>query len=205
MHAKVITYHLKPFTLIGATTRAGLLTGALRTRFGLSHRLEYYTRDNLVEILERAMSRLGITGVPPEALGEIAKRSRGTPRIGLRLMRRARDFAQVKRNGRLDSEAVAEALHLEGVDDQGLDTLDRLYLRTLITTYDGGPAGLEALAASMGEDPGTLEDVVEPYLLQIGFLARTRQGRQVTAAGRAWVGASEARGLFDSSPPNKSS
>ena len=189
VHAKVITYHLKPFTLIGATTRAGLLTGALRSRFGLTHRVDYYEHEELVEILHRALARLGIDGVPTDAVNEIAKRSRGTPRIGLRLMRRARDFAQVKRDGRLDVEVVAEALALEGVDDQGLDALDRLYLSTLISTYEGGPAGLEAIAATMGEDPGTLEDVVEPYLLQIGFLARTRQGRQVTPAGRDWLGA----------------
>ena len=197
VHAKVVTYHLKPFTLIGATTRAGLLTGALRSRFGLSHRIDYYQHDELVEILQRALARLGINEVPADAVQEIAKRSRGTPRIGLRLMRRARDFAQVKRYGRLDMQVVAEALELEGVDDHGLDALDRLYLSTLMNTYGGGPAGLEAIAASMGEDPGTLEDVVEPYLLQIGFLARTRQGRQITAAGQDWVG--------ESSPGNSGS
>ena len=120
--------------------------------------------------------------------GEIAKRSRGTPRIGLRLMRRARDFAQVKREGRLDMEVVAEALELEGVDDHGLDSLDRLYLSTLIKTYAGGPAGLEAIAATMGEDPGTLEDVVEPYLLQTGLLMRTPRGRCLSTAGWAYLG-----------------
>ena len=198
IHAKVITYHLKPFTLIGATTRAGLLTGALRSRFGLSHRLDYYEQEELFQILVRAMSRLGIDKVPEDAIHEIAKRSRGTPRIGLRLMRRVRDFAQVRRKGCLDSAVVAEALELEGVDDAGLDALDRLYLTTLISVYDGGPAGLEAIAATMGEDPGTLEDVVEPYLLQIGFLARTRQGRQVTPAGRNWLDAAgeASSGLF---------
>ncbi|MBG85054.1 MAG: Holliday junction branch migration DNA helicase RuvB [Phycisphaerae bacterium] len=187
IHAKVITYNLKPFTLIGATTRAGLLTGALRSRFGLSHRIDYYQQDELVEILARALGRLGIEGVPTEAIDEIARRSRGTPRIGLRLMRRVRDFAQVRHNGKLTPEVVMEALALEGVDDAGLDKLDRTYLSTLIRVYQGGPAGLEAIAATMGEDPGTLEDVVEPYLLQIGFMARTRQGRQITPEGRNWV------------------
>lgn len=187
IHAKVITYNLKPFTLIGATTRAGLLTGALRSRFGLSHRIDYYKQSELVDILGRALSRLGIDGVPTEAIDEIARRSRGTPRIGLRLMRRVRDFAQVRHGGKLDPQVVTEALALEGVDDAGLDKLDRMYLSTLIRVYQGGPAGLEAIAATMGEDPGTLEDVVEPYLLQIGFMARTRQGRQITPEGRNWL------------------
>ena len=187
IHAKVITYNLKPFTLIGATTRAGLLTGALRSRFGLSHRIDYYQQEELVDIVARALGRLGIEGVPTEAINEIARRSRGTPRIGLRLMRRVRDFAQVRHGGKLDPQVVMDALSLEGVDDAGLDKLDRMYLSTLIRVYQGGPAGLEAIAATMGEDPGTLEDVVEPYLLQIGFMARTRQGRQITPEGRSWL------------------
>ena len=187
IHAKVITYNLKPFTLIGATTRAGLLTGALRSRFGLSHRIDYYQQEELVDIVARALGRLGIEGVPTEAINEIARRSRGTPRIGLRLMRRVRDFAQVRHGGKLNPQVVMDALALEGVDDAGLDKLDRMYLSTLIRVYQGGPAGLEAIAATMGEDPGTLEDVVEPYLLQIGFMARTRQGRQITPEGRSWL------------------
>jgi Holliday junction DNA helicase RuvB len=187
VHAKIITYNLKPFTLIGATTRAGLLTGALRSRFGLTHRIDYYDQNDLREILNRAMVRIGLAGTSPAVLDEIAKRSRGTPRIALRLMRRVRDFAQVKCDGRIDETVVEQALALERVDDAGLDDLDRLYMRTLVKVYDGGPAGLEAIAASLGEDPGTLEDVVEPYLLQIGYLARTRQGRTVTPAGRAWI------------------
>ena len=187
IHAKVITYNLKPFTLIGATTRAGLLTGALRSRFGLSHRIDYYKQDELVDILDRALTRLGIDEVPKDAINEIARRSRGTPRIGLRLMRRVRDFAQVRYEGKLTPEIVTEALSLEGVDNAGLDKLDRMYLATLVKVYQGGPAGLEAIAATMGEDPGTLEDVVEPYLLQIGFMARTRQGRQITSEGQNWL------------------
>jgi holliday junction DNA helicase RuvB len=185
MHAKVITYHLKPFTLIGATTRAGLLTGALRSRFGITHHLQFYSREDLLKILRRAAVLLGVGEVSDAALMTIAERSRGTPRVTLRLLRRVRDFAQVRARGRIDESVIAEALALEGVDELGLDPLDRAYLRTIGTVYQGGPVGLEAIAATLSEDAGTLEDVVEPYLLQIGFLARTRQGRKLTprAAG----------------------
>ncbi len=192
MHAKVVTYHLKPFTLIGATTRAGLLSSALRSRFGLSHRLDYYETEALESILERAMKFMGIESITPDAKVRIAERSRGTPRICLRLLRRVRDFAQVQNNGRIDAEAVTGALALEGVDEMGLDTLDRAYMQTVMKVYDGGPVGLEAIAATMGEDATTLEDLVEPYLLQIGHLARTRQGRQLTGAARDWL---EARSI----------
>ena len=181
-HAKTISIALAPFTLIGATTRAGLLSGPLRNRFGISHHLRFYTNKELLQILRRAVDQLGLGGVGEAALSAIAGRSRGTPRVTLRLLRRVRDFAQVRAAGRIDEHVVADALALEGVDERGLDHLDRAYLRTLARIYAGGPAGLEALAATMGDDAGTLEDVVEPYLLQIGFLARTRQGRQLTPA-----------------------
>ncbi len=187
MHAKVVTYHLKPFTLIGATTRAGLLSGALRSRFGLSHRLDYYETEALESILERAMQYMGIETMTPDAKVHIAERSRGTPRICLRLLRRVRDFAQIRNDGCIDAEVVAGALALEGVDELGLDTLDRAYMQTIMKVYDGGPVGLEAIAATMGEDASTLEDLVEPYLLQIGHLARTRQGRQLTGSARDWL------------------
>ena len=180
MHAKVITYHLKPFTLIGATTRAGLLTGALRSRFGITHHLQFYSEGDLLKILKRAANLLSISGIPQGALATIAARSRGTPRIALRLLRRVRDFAQVRAKGAIDERVIVDALALEGVDGLGLDNLDRSYLRTIGTVYSGGPVGLEAIAATLNEDSGTLEDVVEPYLLQIGFLARTRQGRRLT-------------------------
>jgi Holliday junction DNA helicase RuvB len=173
----VITYQLKPFTLIGATTRAGLLTGALRSRFGITHHLEFYEPAELMTILTAAVDRLGMERVDDSALSTIAQRSRGTPRVTLRLLRRVRDFAQVRTKGRIDASVVGEALELEGVDHLGLDELDRGYLRTLAGVYEGGPAGLETIAATMNEDAGTLEDLVEPYLLQQGFLARTRQGR----------------------------
>jgi Holliday junction DNA helicase RuvB len=180
MHSKVVTIGLRPFTLIGATTRAGLLTQALRTRFGIVHNLGFYPEADLVSILARAARLLRMDGVPAETLRSLAARSRGTPRVALRLLRRLRDFAAVRAGGRLDARTVDDALALEGVDPLGLDELDRRYLRALATTYRGGPAGLEAIAASLGEDALTLEDVVEPYLLQCGFLARTRQGRRMT-------------------------
>ncbi|MCH2135477.1 MAG: Holliday junction branch migration DNA helicase RuvB [Phycisphaerales bacterium] len=187
MHARVVTYRLKPFTLIGATTRAGLLTAALRSRFGITHRLDFYPPDELVTLLERATTRLQIDTPDPQALSLLAARSRGTPRICLRLLRRARDYATVKHGGHLDRSVVEAALDLEGIDEAGLDALDRAYLTTLGGTYEGGPVGVEALGATMGEDPTTLEDVVEPFLLQAGLLARTRQGRQLTPAGRAML------------------
>jgi len=183
MHSRVVSYRLKPFTLIGATTRAGLLTAALRSRFGISHRLDFYPTDELVVLLKRAVERTGMTMPPEDALLTLAQRSRGTPRICLRLLRRARDYATVRCDGRFDTVAVHEALALEGIDSSGLDPLDRTYLRTLAEVYEGGPAGLEALGATMGEDATTLEDVVEPFLLQRGLLARTRQGRQLTTTG----------------------
>ncbi|MCE9589522.1 MAG: Holliday junction branch migration DNA helicase RuvB [Planctomycetes bacterium] len=198
MHAKIITLPLKPFTLIGATTRAGLISGPMRSRFGITHNLEFYGEADLLLILERSARLLGVgeKGEKKEgpssglrgALAIIAHRSRGTPRIANRLLRRVRDFAQVKANGRLTTATVDEALKLEGVDGLGLDELDRKYLRVIGEVYRGGPVGLEAVAATLGEDSGTLEDVVEPYLLQIGFLARTRRGRQLTQRGGEHVG-----------------
>jgi len=187
MHAKIITLSLKPFTLIGATTRAGLLTHALRSRFGIVHHLQFYEHDELVRILRRAASILEIGdggAVDGRAFDAIAERSRGTPRVAIRLLRRVRDFAQVRCGGRVGNEAVDGALELEGVDRLGLDDLDRRYLRTIAEIYGGGPVGLEAVAATLADDAGTLEDLVEPFLLQIGFVARTRQGRQLTA--KAW-------------------
>jgi Holliday junction DNA helicase RuvB len=188
MHSKVVTIGLRPFTLIGATTRAGLLTQALRTRFGIVHNLGFYPVDDVVSILARAARLMRMDGVPAATLRSVAERSRGTPRVALRLLRRVRDFAAVRAGGRLDGKTVDDSLALEGVDVLGLDELDRRYLRTLATTYRGGPAGLEAIAASLGEDALTLEDVVEPYLLQVGFLARTRQGRRMTDAAFRHLG-----------------
>ncbi|MEM9418388.1 MAG: Holliday junction branch migration DNA helicase RuvB [Planctomycetota bacterium] len=189
MHAKTIPITLKPFTLIGATTRAGLLSGPMRSRFGITHNLEFYNHDDLLSILERSAGLLNLGGKQQrEALATIADRSRGTPRIANRLLRRVRDFAQVKADGNLTPDLVNDALKLEGVDHLGLDEIDRKYLTVIGTTYEGGPVGLEAVAATLGEDSGTLESMVEPYLLQIGFLARTRKGRMLTKAGAEHVG-----------------
>ena len=198
MHARMVTLPLKPFTLIGATTRAGLLTQALRSRFGLSHHLDFYGQEELERILLRAADLLGVKADAP-SVHTLAARSRGTPRVALRLLRRVRDWAQVKGKGRVDAEAVRAGLELEGVDASGLDELDRKYLRTLARTYKGGPVGLETLAATIGEDADTLEDLVEPFLLRSELLARTRQGRRLTAAGAAMIGERlEGTELFES-------
>ncbi|MEM6256955.1 MAG: Holliday junction branch migration DNA helicase RuvB [Planctomycetota bacterium] len=198
MHAKTITLPVQPFTLIGATTRAGLISSPMRSRFGLSHNLEFYSNDDLLSILTRSARLLEMdVPLPTESrsdsvgsnpLEHIASRARGTPRIANRLLRRVRDFAQVKHNNTLNAVVVDEALKLEGVDALGLDELDRKYLHCIAEVYEGGPVGLEAVAATLGDDAGTLEQAVEPYLLQIGFLARTRKGRQLTKAGATHLG-----------------
>lgn len=186
-HARTITIECKPFTLVGATTRAGLISAPLRSRFGAVHHLRYYDEAELLAILRRSCTLLSLDA-GDDALHAIASRSRGTPRVANRLLRRVRDFAQVRAGGSFSPEVVDAALALEGVDALGLDELDRAYLRTIATVYDGGPVGLEAVAATMNEDSGTLEDVVEPYLLQIGFLARTRRGRALTRAAAEHLG-----------------
>ena len=187
MHARTVSVAVKPFTLIGATTRSGLLTAPLRSRFGIAHHLKHYDPADLLTILVRSA---GLLNVEAETAGleVISHRSRGTPRIANRLLRRVRDYAQVRGAGVIEGAIVDEALALEGVDRLGLDELDRTYLRVIGTTYGGGPVGLEAVAATMGEDAGALEAVVEPFLLQIGRLARTRRGRQLTKAGAEHVG-----------------
>ncbi len=188
LNARTVQIRCEPFTLIGATTRAGLLSAPLRSRFGLVHHLRYYSADDLALIVDRSARLMGITAVDPDAVEIIADRSRGTPRIANRLLRRVRDYAQVKAGGRIGAALVEDALKLEGVDPLGLDELDRAYLRTIAGVYKGGPVGLETVAATMNEDAGTLEDVVEPYLLQIGFLARTKRGRALTAAAADHLG-----------------
>ncbi|MFW6032076.1 MAG: Holliday junction branch migration DNA helicase RuvB, partial [Phycisphaeraceae bacterium] len=192
MHARTITLSVKPFTLVGATTRAGLLSGPMRSRFGISHNLNFYSQAELLRILRRSARLMELPGDDAEAveqaLAAVASRSRGTPRIANRLLRRVRDYAQVRAGGQLGPDVVDEALKLEGVDVLGLDELDRRYIQVIAEVYEGGPVGVEAVAATLGEDAGTLEDVVEPYLLQIGFLARTRKGRQLTRAGAQHVG-----------------
>jgi Holliday junction DNA helicase RuvB len=177
--ARSIKLALQPFTLIGATTRAGLLTSPLRDRFGIVQRLEFYSVAELEKIVTRSA---GILGVPVDTLGagKIAQRSRGTPRIANRLLRRARDFAEVKAAGRIDEAVANAALDLLEVDPQGFDALDRKLLSTIIEKFDGGPVGIESLSAAVGEERGTLEDVIEPFLIQQGFLMRTSRGRMAT-------------------------
>jgi holliday junction DNA helicase RuvB len=177
--ARSIKLSLPPFTLVGATTRAGLLTSPLRDRFGIVQRLEFYGVDDLERIVMRSA---GILEVPIEQGGarRIAQRSRGTPRIANRLLRRARDYAQVKADGRIDDAVASAALDLLEVDPQGFDTLDRKFLMTIIDKFDGGPAGIESIAAAVGEERGTLEDVIEPFLIQQGFVLRTARGRMAT-------------------------
>ncbi|NPV71586.1 MAG: Holliday junction branch migration DNA helicase RuvB [Firmicutes bacterium] len=183
------TYRVKlpRFTLIGATTRAGLLASPLRDRFGITLRLEFYEPAELECILDRSAGILGVA-VDREGLREIALRSRGTPRVANRLLRRLRDFAQVRGRGVIDGDTAREGLRLLEVDEVGLDRVDREMLRSIITRYAGGPVGLETVAASISEEPETIEDVYEPYLLQIGFIQRTPRGRMVTAGAYDHLG-----------------
>jgi len=177
MFAKTINVPLKRFTLVGATTRAGSLSAPLRNRFGLFYHLEFYTVDDLRKIIRRSAGILQ-TQLDEAGATEIARRARGTPRIANRLLRRVRDYADVKANSDINSGVASDALKLEGVDDHGLDDLDRNFLSTIIRIYKGGPVGVEAIAATLNEEVDTLVDVVEPYLLQQGFVSRTKSGRK---------------------------
>ncbi|MDK9699315.1 MAG: Holliday junction branch migration DNA helicase RuvB [bacterium] len=177
--ARTIQLNLPPFTLIGATTRAGLLTAPLRARFGVTARLDYYHADELARIVHRSARLLNIP-VDKSAATEIASRSRGTPRIANRLLRRLRDFAQVEGNGSIDIQLAKSSLHRLEIDEAGLDEMDKRILNSLIQKFGGGPTGLTTIAVAVGEDPGTIEEVYEPFLIQEGFLARTPRGRVVT-------------------------
>ena len=185
--ARSIRLDLARFTLVGATTRTGLVTGPLRDRFGFVARLDYYDAADLVAIVHRAARILGVD-IAGEGATEIARRSRGTPRIANRLLRRVRDFAEVKADGRVTGEVAAAALALYEVDERGLDKVDRSILTALCRTFAGAPVGLSTLAVSVGEEPETVEDVYEPYLLQEGFMQRTPRGRVATAAAFAHLG-----------------
>ena len=178
--ARSIKLDLPPFTLVGATTRAGLLTSPLRDRFGIVQRLEFYSSEDLGTIILRSAALLGIQ-MGKGGAEEIAKRSRGTPRIANRLLRRARDYAQVKADGVIDTEVAKAALDMLKVDQSGLDHMDRRLILSLIEKFEGGPVGVESLAATIGEERGTIEDVIEPYLIQQGFMMRTPRGRVVTS------------------------
>ncbi len=177
--ARSIKIDLPPFTLVGATTRAGLLTAPLRDRFGIVQRLEFYSVEDLAAIVQRSCDILGLP-VEAEGAAEVARRARGTPRIANRLLRRVRDYAEVRGDGRITAEIARAALDMLEVDAHGLDGTDRRLLRMMMEKFDGGPVGLDSLAAALNEDAGTLEDVVEPYLIQQGFIHRTPRGRQIT-------------------------
>jgi Holliday junction DNA helicase RuvB len=179
--ARSIKLDLPPFTLIGATTRAGLLTSPLRDRFGIVHRLEFYHSDELTQIVRRSARILGVEA-DPEGAVEIGKRSRGTPRVANRLLKRVRDYSQVRADGRITADVARQALELLKVDEHGFDEMDRRLMLLLIEKFAGGPLGLDTLAAALGEERGTIEEVLEPYLIQQGFLMRTPRGRVVTAA-----------------------
>src|SRR5947208_3696680 len=186
--ARTLTLDLPPFTLVGATTRTGLLTSPLRDRFGMTFRLEHYEPPELASIVRRSARILGVE-ISDEAAEEIARRSRGTPRIANRILRRVRDVAEVRHDGAIDVTIAAEALDLLEVDGAGLEKIDRELLRAIVERFDGSPVGLSTLAVALAEEPDTIEDVYEPYLLQLGFIQRTPRGRVVTRLGRAHIGA----------------
>lgn len=197
--AQTIRLDVPPFTLVGATTRAGLITGPLRSRFELSEKLEYYPPEDLQRIITRSASILGVS-LDEEGAIEIARRSRGTPRIANRLLRRVRDYAQVRGDGAIDGTASRDALAVFRVDEKGLDKVDGAILSALISRFGGGPVGLSTLAVAVGEEPDTIEDVYEPYLMQLGFLRRTPRGRVATRAAFDHIGVSPPEGatrLFD--------
>ena len=197
--ARSIKLDLPPFTLIGATTRAGLLTAPLRDRYGIVQRLEFYSAAELTRIVRRSAQILGID-CEPEGATEIARRSRGTPRIANRLLRRVRDYAQVRADGSINRATADAAMAMLKVDPEGFDELDRRMLRTIIDNFDGGPVGVESLAAALSEERGTLEDVIEPYLIQQGFLMRSARGRMATPKAYRHIGLKPtpgAAGLFE--------
>lgn len=187
IHARSHRYRLNRFTLVGATTRVGLLSAPLRDRFGLFRSLEFYKLADLIRIIQRSAEILSVS-IDEGGADTLARRSRGTPRIVNRLLKRVRDYAQVRGDGSIDSQTVAAALKLEGVDDRGLTRLDRRYLKTIIDYYHGGPVGIEAIAATLQEEADTLVDVVEPYLLKIGQVVRTSSGRKATENAYAHLG-----------------
>jgi Holliday junction DNA helicase RuvB len=188
--ARSVKLPLQPFTLIGATTRAGLLTAPLRARFGIVHRLDFYQDVDLIEIVTRSAGILGVN-IVPEAASEIARRSRGTPRIANRLLRRVRDFAQVRADGRVTAAVCHDGLELLEVDAHGFDEADRRLLRAIIDKFGGGPVGLNSLAAAISEEKDAIEDIYEPYLIQIGFIDRTSRGRVATARAYEYFGLTE--------------
>lgn len=194
--ARSIKLDLPPFTLVGATTRAGLLTSPLRDRFGIVQRLEFYNVNDLTHIVTRSAQLLGV-GMEPRGAEEVAKRSRGTPRIANRLLRRVRDYAEMKGDGIVTAAMADSALNMLNVDERGFDHMDRRLLMALMNNFDGGPVGVESLAAAISEDRGTIEDVIEPYLIQQGFLARTPRGRVLTQNAYLYFGMNMPKRLQD--------
>ena len=195
VHARSHRYRLKRFTLIGATTRVGLLSAPLRDRFGIFRSLDFYDYEDLVRITCRSAKLLDVE-IDDEGAGELARRCRGTPRIANRLLKRVRDFSQVRADGMITRETVGAALKLEGVDKQGLTDLDRRYLNTIIDFYKGGPVGIEAIAATLQEESDTLVDIVEPYLLKIGFITRTSSGRKASPSAYRHLGRHVQQDIF---------
>jgi Holliday junction DNA helicase RuvB len=185
--ARSVKVPLQKFTLIGATTRAGLLTSPLRARFGIVHRLDFYTNNDIEEIVRRSARILGVP-LEDDAAAEIGRRSRGTPRIANRLLRRVRDFAQVRADGRITGEVARNAMRLLEVDDNGFDEVDRKLLRTIIDKFNGGPVGVNSLAAAINEEKDAIEDIYEPFLIQGGFLDRTPRGRVATSRAYEYFG-----------------
>jgi Holliday junction DNA helicase RuvB len=203
--ARSIKLELPPFTLVGATTRAGLLTSPLRDRFGIIQRLEFYSLEELTTIVTRSSKILG-TQIDQSGASEIARRSRGTPRIANRLLRRVRDYSQVKSDGAIGADEAAAALDMLSIDDNGFDHMDRRLIMTMIEKFDGGPVGVDSLAAAISEERDTIEDVLEPYLIQQGFIMRTPRGRVVTQHGYRHFGlepVKEHADLFDDPEPTK--
>ncbi len=194
--ARSIKLDLPPFTLIGATTRAGLLTAPLRDRFGIVQRLEFYSPEELTRIVRRSATILGIE-CAPDGAAEIARRARGTPRIANRLLRRVRDFAQVRANGMITRDVADQAMVMLKIDGEGFDQLDRRMLRMIVENFEGGPVGVESLAAALSEERGTLEDVIEPYLIQQGYLVRSARGRMATHKAYALLGLKSPRKPLD--------
>ncbi len=201
VHARSHRYRLKRFTLVGATTRVGLLSAPLRDRFGIFRSLDFYSENELVEISKRSAALLQVT-MDDKGAAELSKRSRGTPRIVNRLLKRVRDYAQVRADGTITEETVKAALTLEGVDEKGLTNLDRRYLKTIIDFYSGGPVGIEAIAATLQEETDTLVDVVEPYLLKIGLVTRTSSGRKASESAYKHLGI-KVRGMMPLFPSSR--
>lgn len=195
-HARTIKFPIKHFTLVGATTRAGMISAPLLDRFGLQYHLDFYAPEELARVIKRSAHILE-TPIDDQGAYEIARRSRGTPRIANRLLRRVRDYAQVRGDGRITDEVADEALRREGVDENGLNEMDRRYLRTIVDYYNGGPVGIEALAATINEEKDTLVDVIEPYLLKEGFVVRTGGGRKIGSAYQAIAPERRQTSLFD--------